>query len=134
MCSSDLKKYYRTGDQVYRDETGYYHFLKRLNNQLKINGYRVDLKEVETAMSSLFGHQDDVALAPEVASGVRQLVVFTTDKVWNEAEMKKKIGRSYPEYLVPSRIIRIKRLPLGLSGKTDRKKLEQIYLSGLNHE
>lgn len=132
--SEGIKKYYRTGDQVYRDETGYYHFLKRLNNQLKINGYRVDLKEVETAMSSLFGHQDDVALAPEVASGVRQLVVFTTDKVWNEAEMKKKIGRSYPEYLVPSRIIRIKRLPLGLSGKTDRKKLEQIYLSGLNHE
>jgi len=132
--SSGIKKYYRTGDQVYRDETGNYHFLRRLNNQLKINGYRVDLKEVESAMNKLFGHQDDVALAPEVASGVRQLVVFTTGQVWNEAEMKKKIGKSYPEYLVPSRIIRIKRLPLGLSGKTDRKKLEQMFLSGLNHE
>jgi acyl-coenzyme A synthetase/AMP-(fatty) acid ligase len=127
-------KYYRTGDHIFRDESGNYHFLGRLNNQLKINGYRVDLKEVETAMSGLFGHQGVVAVAPEVASGVRHLVVFTTGRVWNEAEMKKKISRSYPEYLVPSRIIRIKHLPLGLSGKTDRKKLEQIYFSGLEHE
>jgi acyl-coenzyme A synthetase/AMP-(fatty) acid ligase len=129
-----IRKYYRSGDKVFRDESGNYHFLERLNSQLKVNGYRVDLSEVESAMTRLFGNHDYVAVAPEVASGVRQLVVYTTGKIWNEAEMKNRIGKHYPEYLVPSRIVRIKHLPLGLSGKTDRKKLEQIYLCGLTDE
>jgi acyl-coenzyme A synthetase/AMP-(fatty) acid ligase len=132
--NSGIKKYYRTGDKVRRDGDGYFYFLGRLNNQVKINGYRVDLTEVELILSGLYEKQVFMALAPEISPGIKRLIVFTTNSTLQESEMKKTIRDNYPEYLVPDRIIPIERIPLSLSGKTDRKKLEQIYLDNLNNE
>jgi D-alanine--poly(phosphoribitol) ligase subunit 1 len=127
-------RYYRTGDKVRRDGDGYCYFLGRLNNQVKISGYRVDLTEVETALATLCGKKDFVAVAPEITPGNKRLIVFTTDHHVTEQEMKKRIRENYPAYLVPERIIPIESIPLNLSGKTDRKKLGQIYLDSLNNE
>lgn len=131
---NSVKKYYRTGDKVHRDKEGFCYFLGRMNNQVKISGFRVDLTEVESVLSRLAGNCSFTAVAPEVSPGKRKLVAFTTAPDILEPDLKKKIRESYPEYLVPERIITLETFPLGLAGKTDRKELEQIFLSGFNHE
>lgn len=127
-------KYYRTGDKVHRDEDGFCFFLGRMNNQVKISGFRVDLTEVELVLTRLAGNSGFTAVAPEVSPGKRKLVAFTTAQNIMEPELKKRIRESYPEYLVPERIITLEAYPLGLAGKTDRKKLEQIFLSRYSNE
>lgn len=129
-----IKKYYLTGDKVRRDNNGYYYFLGRLNNQVKISGYRVDLTEVELVLSRWYEKQVFVAVAPEISSGIKKLVVFTTETNIPESEMKKRVFDSYPEFMVPERIITIDRIPLTLSGKTDRKMLEKMYCASLKNE
>jgi len=129
-----IVRYYCTGDKVVRDDEGFFYFLGRMNNQVKIGGYRIDLHEVEKAFTAMFGSAGFVAVAPETNPGTRKLVVFTTESAGNETQMKKRINESYPGYFIPDRVVHIDSLPLNLAGKTDRKKLEQIYLASQHNE
>ena len=118
------RRWYRTGDLVYQDASLTYHHLGRIDNQVKVLGNRVELEEVEAHLREVLGTDMVAVVAWPIKDGSASgLVAFhcgsnVSPQVAHEA-MKKRV----PSYMIPAQILGIERMPLGSSGKTDRKAL-----------
>ncbi len=123
------KKYYRTGDLVQQDKDGYYYFLGRIDDQVKIQGYRINLIEVENAVRNIVKEHKIVAVASEKTIGIKRLYIFIEGYLGDCNQLKKEISKQLPPQMVPEEIISIKSIPFTASGKTDRKTLEKAYLT-----
>jgi len=119
------KTYYRTGDRVRRPFEGKpLVYLGRMDSQIKIQGHRVELGEVESVVRELSGVDGVVALGwPITLSGADAIEVFLeTDKV-ELKDLRNQISRRLPTYMVPRNYHTLARFPLNSNGKFDRKAL-----------
>jgi amino acid adenylation domain-containing protein len=118
--------WYRTGDLVHRDASGEYHFHGRRDSMVKVRGYRVELGEVELALSS---HPDvreqAVVVVPNVDYGVRlrAYVVVEDPKTCSLIALKAYLGERLPAYMIPAEIRYLESLPKTSTGKVDRQAL-----------
>lgn len=120
--------YYRTGDRVRRPRQGEpLVYLGRIDNQIKIQGYRVELGEIEAVLRQEAGVEVAVAIGwPVTASGADGIVGFLgTDTADTQAVRQRVIGR-LPPYMHPSEIRLIREWPLNANGKIDRKALQAM--------
>ncbi|MFF2644775.1 amino acid adenylation domain-containing protein [Streptomyces niveus] len=117
---------YRTGDSARFHPDGTVDFLGRLDDQVKINGYRVELGEIEARLGTLPGVAA-CAVAPYWPHGsITQLVgyVVTRDGTdADEAACRETLAAGLPAHLVPARILTLPALPLTPNGKLDRRAL-----------
>jgi amino acid adenylation domain-containing protein len=117
--------HYRTGDRVRRpvgDAPLVY--LGRMDNQIKVRGYRVELGEVEAALREAAGV--DVAIAvgfPRSTSGADGIVAFVHGASGNAADIKAKLKLRLPAYMLPNDVRFMAEFPLNANGKVDRKAL-----------
>lgn len=123
---------YRTGDMVL-EEKGEIHFLGRRDGQVKIRGHRVELGEVEGALSTHPGV--DVVAARLIASapGEQRLVawfVTSAEPAPSQAELRSYLSERLPDYMVPVVVQRIRDVPLTNSGKLDRARLPEVDFGG----
>ncbi|MBB3059228.1 non-ribosomal peptide synthetase [Microbulbifer rhizosphaerae] len=115
---------YRTGDRVRVNPRGGLEFLGRLDDQIKIRGFRVEPGEA----ARWLGEQPEVAaaavLAPELEHG-RQLVAYleVKKKGFDLEALQARMRDQLPDYLVPAHWIPLERLPLNPNGKLDRSAL-----------
>ncbi|MCC3246978.1 amino acid adenylation domain-containing protein [Methylocystis sp. WRRC1] len=121
---------YRSGDAVLLDEKGDIVFRGRIDDQIKIRGFRVELGEIE----SVLGHQRNIrqaAVALRNETGVDELVAFvvTNSELPDPRELRGNLREVLPSYMVPSRFEVVEALPRLSSGKVDRKALKQITLT-----
>ena len=114
--------WYRTGDRVTRDGDAFVH-LGRLDNQVKISGYRVELGEVEEALRSCPGVADAVVVARTDRSTPVLEAVCTGDAP-DPAPLLAALQERLPAYMVPHTLLRLPELPPNLNGKTDRKAVQ----------
>ena len=121
------RRWCRTGDLAFEDASGTFHHLGRIDNQVKILGNRVELEEVEAHLREIVGTDSVAAVAWPLADGrATGIVAFhcapgmTRDKV--REEMKLRV----PDYMIPKRVHFLYALPLGSSGKIDRKALTRL--------
>ena len=123
---------YRSGDAVKIDTNGEISFRGRIDDQVKVRGFRVELGEIETKLAELYG----VAQAAVVLRGdndIEQLVAFVVagfDAGFDAKVLRNELRQSLPAYMVPARFEQVKSLPKLASGKIDRKSLKQIELTG----
>jgi acyl carrier protein len=112
---------YRTGDLVRRRPDGALEFLGREDGQVKIRGFRVELGEIETWLM----RQPAVQQAAVVAWNGRLVayVVPRRGQRLDPAGLKRSLAAHLPEYMLPSRFVRLAALPLTPSGKLDRRAL-----------
>jgi amino acid adenylation domain-containing protein/non-ribosomal peptide synthase protein (TIGR01720 family) len=128
FVESASDRLYRTGDLVRWLPGGNLDFVGRIDNQIKIRGYRVELGEIETVLA---GHPDvagAVVLALEDAPGHKRLigyVVAVTDAAPDPAALSAFIGRTLPAYMVPSTFVVLDEFPMTASGKVNRKALPE---------
>lgn len=120
----ETRTYYRTGDLVRWPEGGPLLYLGRADHQIKIQGYRVELGEVEEVLRRVSGADVAIALGwPRTASGADGIVGFVgvTDADLDAllAEARAKL----PAYMQPSRLLGVGSFPLNANGKVDRKAL-----------
>ncbi|MEE1943026.1 amino acid adenylation domain-containing protein [Streptomyces sp. TRM 70361] len=116
---------YRTGDQVLHDEHGDLVFLGRNDDQVKIRGHRVELGELETAVSTHPGVRQAVATVHGDAEE-RRLVVFTAPEpgaVLDEEDIVSHCARVLPAYMVPARVLTVTSVPVTPNGKVHRAAL-----------
>jgi amino acid adenylation domain-containing protein/non-ribosomal peptide synthase protein (TIGR01720 family) len=110
---------YRSGDLVRRRADGAIEYLGRLDHQVKLRGLRIELGEIEAGLRSYPGIRDAVV----VLRDGRLVGYVVGDAQSDEAAIKQHLAALLPEYMVPSRVLWLERLPLSANGKLDRKAL-----------
>jgi amino acid adenylation domain-containing protein len=130
FADQPYRRWYRTGDLVRRDEHHGLVFQGRMDGQAKIQGYRVELLEIEEALRQASGSAEVAAvLWPVSAAGAAEGVVgFVCAAAKTEREMLDACRESLPVYAAPKKIIVIDSLPLNANGKVDRNALRDTYL------
>jgi amino acid adenylation domain-containing protein len=116
---------YRTGDRVRYSPDGTLEFLGRLDDQVKVHGVRVELQEVEAAISAHPQVQQVAVVARPDSSGELQLVAYfvAPEAQLPVTELRRFLRETLPESMVPSGFMQIDALPLTPSGKIDRQSL-----------
>nr|DAB41484.1 TPA_exp: nonribosomal peptide synthetase/polyketide synthase type I [Streptomyces sp. CNB091] len=117
---------YRTGDVVRRDRTGGLEFVGRADQQVKIRGFRIELGEIEAALAALPGVARAVVTVREETAGDRRLVGYVIPAAGTRPEgpaLREGVRGGLPEYMVPSAVVVIERLPLTTNGKLDTRAL-----------
>jgi acyl carrier protein len=121
---------YRSGDLVRWGSDGTVVFLGRTDHQVKVRGYRVELGEVESALSQHPQVRHAVALVREEEAGDKQLVAYVSveppagvDEPVDGPGLRRFTGQLLPDYMVPSVIMLVERFPLNANGKVDRALL-----------
>jgi amino acid adenylation domain-containing protein len=117
---------YRTGDLARYMPDGTIEYLGRMDDQVKIRGFRVELGEIETNLAGLPGIAQAVVVAREDVSGFKRLVAYVTvndTDTPKEADLRRQLQATLPEYMVPSAFVVMDQLPLTPNGKVDRRAL-----------
>jgi len=120
---------YKTGDIGYLNPHGYIDIVGRSDEQVKIQGYRVELGEIEQHILELPHIREAVVLAKEDESKHNVLVSYITTENNQDldAEMLKfELSQHIPEYMVPLAIITLESMPLTANGKIDKKSLTAL--------
>jgi tyrocidine synthetase-3 len=116
-------RWYKTGDLVRQLPDGVLAFHGRRDRQVKINGYRIELDEVEIALNSLAG----VIHAAVLATGKpAQLHAFVATELQQAEPLKAQLRQLLPAYQIPSVFTLLTQLPLTDNGKVDRKALASL--------
>jgi len=118
---------YRTGDLVKWRVDGSIEYLGRTDFQVKVRGLRIELGEIEAAMSSYPHVAQSVAVVHDSSLGQRLVgyVVPETDSAVDVEDLTVHVGRAVPSYMVPDAVMVIAEMPVGASGKLDRKALPE---------
>ncbi|MCU0287504.1 MAG: condensation domain-containing protein, partial [Acidobacteria bacterium] len=120
------KRMYKSGDVGRWLPDGNIEFDGRLDQQLKIRGYRVELGEIETQIMKYPGIKDAIVVTDKNKEGEIFLVAyFVSDMIINSpvSVLSRHLGRELPDYMIPSYFIQLDNIPLTQHGKLDRGAL-----------
>lgn len=121
-------KLLRTGDYGYWTEEGNIIFKGRIDNQVQLNGRRVELGEVETTIKSFEGVMDTLVLSSEQGNSHLLTAFYTASSLISEEALKAFTNEKLPPMLVPHHFVALREFPVTNRGKTDLKKLHQKAL------
>lgn len=113
---------YRTGDLVRLLPSGVLEFIGRNDSQVKIDGHRIELGEVDAALAGHPAVRQSVVLVLELGSPVL-VGYYVADREIPQEELDEHLRRSLPGYMVPARCIHLASMPLTINGKVDRAAL-----------
>jgi acyl-coenzyme A synthetase/AMP-(fatty) acid ligase/acyl carrier protein len=129
---------YRTFDLARRLPDGNVEFLGRVDHQIKIRGHRVELGEIEVALTAVPAVKEAVVVVDEQGTGDKRLLAFVvanpTTAQLQLSEIKDHLRQSLPEHMVPAGFVQVESLPLTLNGKLDRQALAKLEQHALVDE
>lgn len=117
---------HRTGDLVKTNDNGELEFVGRIDNQIKVRGYRVSTEELQNNIARLSYVHDAVVNLKKFDDGDQQLVAHLTLEegcTLTGAQIKKDLAKELPHFMIPDRIILADTLKITKNGKLDRKEL-----------
>ena len=121
------KRWYLTGDFAVRDLLGVFHCLGRIDNQIKVSGYRIELEEIDAALRQVSGRDLVGTVAWPIVDGTpKGIVGFVAGSRIDSAELTVALKQKLPPYMVPNRVIALEIIPLNSSGKVDRRALADL--------
>jgi len=136
---------YKTGDLACRLADGSIRYLGRIDRQVKVRGFRIELEEVETVLAQHPSVQQTVVLAREDIPGDKRLVAYIVPKDAQIAtfnQLRSFLTEKLPNYMVPSFFILLETLPLMSNGKPDycalpapsqaRPEIEEAFVAPRN--
>lgn len=116
------KRLYKTGDLGRYDENGIIEFLGRKDYQVKIRGYRIELGEVENQLEKLDSIEQAVVIERD-----GRLLGFVTAKIQIDSDLEiAKLKNKLPEYMLPSQLYQLEKMPLTSNGKININILPEI--------
>ncbi|MGY1495106.1 amino acid adenylation domain-containing protein [Streptomyces sp. QTS52] len=122
---------YRTGDLVRRLADGTIEYLGRLDSQVKVRGYRVELEEIEATLCRLDGVREAVVVTRGQAAGSHTLLACYVLEDGAAEPDRERLAAWLPDHMVPDALVRVTGFPRTLNGKTDRTTLAALPLADL---
>ncbi|MEG2120740.1 MAG: AMP-binding protein [Rikenellaceae bacterium] len=119
-------RFYHTGDLCYIDQDGDLMVSGRLDFQAKIQGYRVEMGEIEHLVRQFMDHKNAVALAFENKMKNTEIALFIEDEESDPEPLLKYLNTKLPHYMIPSVVRYVPKFPLNNNEKTDRIKLKEL--------
>lgn len=117
---------YRTGDRARWRADGQLEFLGRLDNQVKVRGYRIEPAEIEAALTSLPEIRSAAVITRIDESGQQQLIAFyCCDEPLDSTALAAQLRQRLPEYMIPAAFVALHEMPMTAGGKIDRRALPQ---------
>jgi amino acid adenylation domain-containing protein len=123
------ERLYRTGDRARVRVDGNLEFLGRIDRQVKINGKRVELDEIEARLRATGLVQDAAVVAESAANGgQRRIVAFVTAPAGalDQDALRRALRAELPDFMQPATITQLPALPLAPTGKVDRARLPHL--------
>src|SRR6185503_4736304 len=117
---------YKTGDVVRYLAGGELEFIGRGDDQVKVRGYRIEMGEIEAWLRKEESVKEAVVVAREYEAGGKRVIGYVVEdeeKAVGGAKLRKGLKERVPEYMVPSAIVVLEKMPLSANGKVDRKAL-----------
>jgi len=126
----ELGRLYKTGDYGVLHKEGYIEFFGRKDQQIKINGYRLELGEIENCILQYKGVKNTVVIDRTHDNGRKYLCAYIVgEKEISVPELREYIGELLPDYMVPSYFVMVDEIPLTANGKVNRKELPEPEIS-----
>ncbi len=129
------KVFYRTGDVVVDDGDNILRFIGRMDRQVKVRGYRIELDEIERALTTFPAVEEAAAYALPAENGSKDLQAQITIKhhaEYIEADLGRHLKKQLPWYAIPSEILLAEEFPRTTTGKIDRRLLQEIASQNVN--
>lgn len=119
------KKMYRTGDVAVRCFNGEVVFKGRKDDQVKINGHRVELGEIERHLLSHDSIKEAIVTIREEEDNTHTVAYYVASNRIETDEIKSHLSETLPQYMVPHYYMHLDQMPLNSHGKLDKKALPQ---------
>jgi amino acid adenylation domain-containing protein len=118
---------YRSGDLVRWNDEGQLEFLGRVDEQVKVNGFRIEPAEIEAALVRSVGVREAVVLVDEDERGTGRLTAYIvqddSESPPTQLELRQHLSASLPAYMVPAGYVVLEEFPFTPNGKVDRRGL-----------
>ncbi len=116
---------YRTGDRARYRSDGNIEYMGRLDRQVKLRGYRIELEEIETILNQHPSVRTSVVQMREVLPGEQQLIAYVIGQDISQLNniLRQFLKERLPEHMVPAYYIALESFPLMANGKVDRAAL-----------
>ncbi|MCQ2378208.1 MAG: amino acid adenylation domain-containing protein [Victivallaceae bacterium] len=118
-----FSRMYRTGDLVRYNADGKLEYMGRLDFQVKLRGFRIEIGEIESCASAFPGVQSVAAEVRDVAGAKHLVLYYESHFPLDEAALKSDLGKKLADYMVPDYFVRMAPMPLTPNGKINRKLL-----------
>lgn len=123
---------YNTGDKARWSENGQVQFLGRIDNQVKVRGFRIELEEIEKVLLELPDIKEAVVLYDSFHSNKKQLVSFIRlSGELNKEKVIKYLKSKLPDYMIPFILVKVNAFKLNINGKIDVAHLRNKNLNEL---
>ncbi|MEV7992135.1 non-ribosomal peptide synthetase [Streptomyces sp. NPDC086077] len=120
------ERLYRGGDFGRWLPDGKLEYLGRGDGQVKIRGFRVEIGEIENTLLRVSGVRDGAVVVTGEGHGRQLAAFYTSGRTLTAEDVRERLGDLLPEYMVPSSLHQLARLPLTANGKTDTKALAAL--------
>lgn len=118
---------YKTGDYGIMSQDGHIIFMGREDSQVKVQGYRVELAEIEKHMRAYEGIMNVIVLHEKQEHNSSILVAYVVaDDSVDVNKYMEYLQTKLPSYMIPTQLYRVETIPVTANGKVDRKKLRQM--------
>ncbi len=121
-------KIYRTGDAAYINENSNLIFCGRIDNQVKIDGYRVEPGEIEHHARNMAGGTESIVVPVPNETGVFELNLCLKNYSGETKTLIENLRTKLPSYMIPSKVYSFVEFPLNLNGKVDRKQIVDMII------
>ncbi|VBB05118.1 phosphopantetheine attachment site [Lucifera butyrica] len=120
------ERMYRSGDLARWRPDGTVEFIGRMDHQIKLRGFRVELGEIEAELLKQPSVTEALVVAKQEASGYQYLCAYiVAEKEVAAARLKEELQQSLPDYMIPASVMQLAKMPLTPNGKIDRKALPE---------
>lgn len=117
------ERYYRTGDLVERDASGELLYRGRMDSQVKVDGHRVELGEIEHHARTQLGDGLVAAVCAPDDAGAARIALFVSAAAVDRQALEGHLKARMPHYMQPKEIVVLDEMPVNLNGKIDRPAL-----------
>lgn len=119
-------RFYHTGDLCYKDKDGDIMYSGRLDHQAKIQGFRVEMGEIEWHAREFLGEKNVVCMAFDNKDGLTEIAMFIEAEQFNPDELIAYMRTKMPSYMIPTHLFYVPVFPLNANDKTDKVKLKAM--------